>query len=403
MVAVWKCAALAMIAIGGMGIAALLCAVATSWVVVAERVVSVAIYAATDLSVGDGGDRRRCAAWLLTVVLVAVVRSVHPVGDAFGKVLYFLIIDFVMPRDACTRRRSAPSLVLGAMYWLSACSDASAYYGYDEASLVMQGIYYVVLLVGFQCIQKGIDASSLTTSDYILLAGTVFNSVTYTFFQIAMLPVHVFVRSLLLVLLRRPIMKSIVPGAKCLYGDGDDGWHLVVLVCLCAMELQPAFMLAGASLRSMEFYLLVALQEANAVLKNLGIFYWLYCETLAFIGRPVCEKLRQESDARRRVVAPCDCIAELVAPFVVSVYVILTNPRARPLLAMGVALVTRIVFTVLEVHIERRRALFSGDQTPVGEVVISITAHVESYRAAMLSVVLALQWALFVMYACWVV
>ena len=70
---------------------------------------------------------------------------------------------------------------------------------------------------------------------------------------------------------------------------------------------------------------------------------------------------------------------------------------------MGVALVTRIVFTVLEVHIERRRALFSGDQTPVGEVVISITAHVESYRAAMLSVVLALQWALFVMYACWVV
>ena len=79
------------------------------------------------------------------------------------------------------------------------------------------------------------------------------------------------------------------------------------------------------------------------------------------------------------------------------------NPRARPLLAMSVALVTRIAFTVLEVHIERRRALYSGDQTPVGEVMISITAHADSYRAAMFPVVLALQWALFVMYARWVV
>ena len=57
MVAVWKCAALAMIAIGGMGIAALLCAVGTSWALVAERVVYMVIYAATDLSVGMDGGR----------------------------------------------------------------------------------------------------------------------------------------------------------------------------------------------------------------------------------------------------------------------------------------------------------------------------------------------------------
>ena len=154
MVAVWKCAALAMIAIGGVGIAALLCAVATSWVIVAERVVSVAIYAATDLSAGAGGDRRRCAAWLLIVVLVAVVRSVRPVGDAFGKVLCFLVIGFVMPRDVCTRRRSAPSLFVGAMYWLSACSDTSVHYGYDEAGPVVRGVYYVVLFR--QCADPGV-------------------------------------------------------------------------------------------------------------------------------------------------------------------------------------------------------------------------------------------------------
>jgi hypothetical protein len=59
------------------------------------------------------------------------------------------------------------------------------------------------------------------------------------------------------------------------------------------------------------------------------------------------------------------------------------EPAGAPLLAMSVALVTRIAFTVLEVHIERRRALYSGDQAPVGEVMISITVHVDSYRAAM--------------------
>ena len=142
---------------------------------------------------------------------------------------------------------------------------------------------------------------------------------------------------------------------------------MATLVRLCAMELQPAFILAGASLRSVDFYLLVALQKANAVLKNLGLYYWFYCEALAFIGRPVCEELRKEPDARRRVVPPCDCTAELVAPFVISVYVVLTNPRARPLLAMSVALVTRIAFTVLEVYVERWRASYSGGQTPVGD------------------------------------
>ena len=78
----------------------------------------------------------------------------------------------------------------------------------------------------------------------------------------------------------------------------------------------------------------------------------------------------------------------------------LTNPRARPLLAMSVALITRIAFTVLEIHVERRRVLYSGGQTPVGDVMISITVHAESYRVAMFPVVLALQLALLAMYAC---
>ena len=399
MVAVWKCAALAMIAIGGMGIAALLCAVGTSWALVAERVVYMVIYAATDLSVGMDGGRRRCAAWLLVVVLITVVLSVHPVGGVFGYFLYFLIIDCVMPRDASTRRRSAPSLYIGMMYWLNACRAMSVYYGYDEAGLVLSGIHKVVLIVGVRYVQKGVDAASLTTSDCILLAGTLFNNITYTFFQIAGLPVHAFVRSLLLVLLQRPFMKLLVPLAKCLYGD-DGCWCLGVVIVLCAMEIQPAFMLTGAATQSMELYLLMVFQEANALLKNLGFYFQIYCNFCAYIGRPVSQQLSDVAEARRRVIAPCDCLAELIAPFIVAVYVVSTNPRMRPLLVLFMALAVRIAFTMLEVYVERRRALCSGGSTPVSEVMVDVVVDADPRRICALLCVLALQPFLFVIYAC---
>ena len=134
-----------------------------------------------------------------------------------------------------------------------------------------------------------------------------------------------------------------------------------LLIILCAMELQPAYILADASLRSIDLYLLMVFQEANAMLKNLGIYYGIYRAASAFIGRPVSDELRQAADARRRVIAPFDCLAELIAPFPIAVYVILTDPRAPPLIVMCFALVVRIVFTVIEVLVERRVALYNDN------------------------------------------
>ena len=72
----------------------------------------------------------------------------------------------------------------------------------------------------------------------------------------------------------------------------------------------------------------------------------------------------------------------------------------RPLLVLFMALVVRIAFTMLEVYVERRRALCSGGSTPVSEVMVDVVVDADPRRTCALLCVLALQPFLFVIYAC---
>ena len=100
-------------------------------------------------------------------------------------------------------------------------------------------------------------------------------------------------------------------------------------------------------------------------------------------------------------MAPCDCLAEAFAPIAVSVCVLLTSPAVRPLIAMGVALMVRVCFTVVEVLIEHFRAA-PGEPSPMGKapVYISMALDAEPHVAGLLSLVLVLQPTLVVMYTC---
>ena len=109
------------------------------------------------------------------------------------------------------------------------------------------------------------------------------------------------------------------------------------------MELPATLLLVDAPISSVEFWLLVVLQEGNALLKHLGIYHQLYCRIVACVGRPVGDDAMQVW----RVMAPCDCLAEALAPFVLSVYVLLVSPGVRPVVAMGIALLVRVSFTAV--------------------------------------------------------
>ena len=116
MSAVWKYASLALLAVVSMALAPHICAMEESWVIGVEQVVGGCIFALVDLSVGNGDERRRCIAWFFVAVSVAVVRAVHPIGSAIGKILYFGHVDFAIPRDICVHSLSIVAVALGRLF-----------------------------------------------------------------------------------------------------------------------------------------------------------------------------------------------------------------------------------------------------------------------------------------------
>ena len=136
MSAVWKYASLALLAVVSMALAPHICAMEESWVIGVEQVVGGCIFALVDLSVGNGDERRRCIAWFFVAVSVAVVRAVHPIGSAIGKILYFGHVDFAIPRDIgimcalavdrCSRSWSA------VLFYSSASSGVCVYFGFRK-------------------------------------------------------------------------------------------------------------------------------------------------------------------------------------------------------------------------------------------------------------------------------
>ena len=299
-----KCAALAVLTILGMSLAARLCSMAESWIVGSEQFVGVSIYALTDIGVGVGDERRRCAAWFFVATSVAVVRAVRPIGSAVGKILYFGFIDFVMPRDACTRHRSSPSLTIGCLYYMVACSDVCVYFGLRQFDMVARLFYFATLLLGCHFVGTAIAADSLSTSDYILCSGTCACSIMIVFVRVGSLQVDAIIRSVLFMVLQRSLIKLRIPCAKGCFGEQ---WRVAVFVVVYAMELPVTLLLVDAPPCSIKFWLRVVLQEGNALLEHLGLYHTLYCRVVAFIGRPVGDDAAQVSDERRawwlRVIA----------------------------------------------------------------------------------------------------
>ena len=119
-----------------------------------------------------------------------------------------------------------------------------------------------------------------------MCAGITANSILFMFLCVGLLQVDAIIRSIMLMMLQRLLVKVLVPCAENCY---DEQWRVGVFVVVCATELPPALLLADVTLRSITFWLLVVLQEGNALLKNLGIYYGLYCRAMGFIGRLVGE------------------------------------------------------------------------------------------------------------------
>ena len=102
-------------------------------------------------------------------------------------------------------------------------------------------------------------------------------------------------------------------------------------------------------------------------------------------------------------MAPCDCLAEALAPFSISFYVLLVSPAVRPVIAMGIALLVRVSFAVVEAAIGHLRAT-ADEPSPMSEALayyMALDAEPRFVVALSIIIVLALQQpTLLGMYAC---
>ena len=72
-------------------------------------------------------------------------------------------------------------------------------------------------------------------------------------------------------------------------------------------------------MRTSEFWLLIAFQELNSVLKNTGKFDQAYVFVREQLGRSIGEEQLSLMAEKRSVLAPCDNLGEIISPVIVVV------------------------------------------------------------------------------------
>jgi hypothetical protein len=72
---------------------------------------------------------------------------------------------------------------------------------------------------------------------------------------------------------QKMVLIVLMPVLERCFGDGHDKlWTYVVPAALLALELGPCLLLLGTNMLTLEFWLLIAMQELNSVAKNTGIY-----------------------------------------------------------------------------------------------------------------------------------
>jgi hypothetical protein len=197
----------------------------------------------------------------------------------------------------------------------------------------------------------------------------------------------VFVVSGALVMFQYVALEIMIPALKLCFGcDHRKLWLSAVPGFVLALELGPCLLLLGSDMRTLEFWLLLLMQELNSAAKNTRKYDEWYVALCARLRRPVKEEDRTLMEEQRATLAPCDNIAEIASPLVIIMVIGLEavfdglptifrrapyfaqtgimggwrNQRFRgeALIMMAVAFVVRVMFCWLEVSVrnyQRRR------------------------------------------------
>lgn len=128
--------------------------------------------------------------------------------------------------------------------------------------------------------------------------------------------------SIVFILLLRGILRLLFPMSKKWLGDG---WRAAVPVSICVCELGPALLLMGGACQTISFWALVCIQKGNAflLLKDLGLYSWLYVSLRRSARCPVDDAVAAAMETRRLVLAPSDNASEVAAPIFIIIFIVI--------------------------------------------------------------------------------
>ena len=169
------------------------------------------------------------------------------------------------------------------------------------------------MVVGVPLVEKRLSAFS--DADVILFGGYATSRMLAFNLTLSAVDANEYFVSAALMVSQRFITRMVISYLKVLLGDE---WSLGVgLILFTITELGPVALLTSAPVSDVSFWLVLALQECNSLLRNVGVYERAIAFVRSMMNRPLSDDSIADLSVRRRVLAPCDNISEVCTPVVV--------------------------------------------------------------------------------------
>ena len=367
-------------------------AVSYGWASVAITFTQAASYAAVDLSICDV-DSLRVAQWAALAVTLCLFDRIGCIFWRDGIALVVVVTMRLVGVCAMHRRQVYGSAVhfIWIMAYLFCAKTLLVTYGYHGWAELIEVLYLLTFVGGVQYLTTRVltdDAAALSPADLCVFGGCAFAFVVSNYVAFISLDVNSMALAVLLIAVQRVTLRTLIPFSKKLLGDH---WRLALIPAMLSVELGPALLLARIeTLGDLEFWGTFCLQEMNSLAKNLGWYDAIVVHIGELFGRSVSATARAASTERRVALAPCDNLAEVLAPVFVSVAVMFGYGSNRGIALVGMVVVfsVRVAFAVVESMIERRQV----EHTSIGIMIDSIVMSTAPLRVkASMAVLFSIQ------------
>ena len=285
---------------------------------------------------------KRGVCWLATGLLMGTVSSLREITvvdqedddpvwqpvPLFFTIVYLFVCDIGLVGVVMTRaHRDRQNNVIKfyallnfgrVLTWVGICSPYllfSAFGGVFTLLVCIVGGYVMVMKLDKDAKPPDVQNGYMWLVGYAAVGGEILSMNLF----ITNLPLNRFAVSAALMLFQKMVLKVMIPVFKLYFGSDDKKWSFLVPACLLALELGPCLLLLGSNMSTLEFWLLIVMQETNSLAKNIGKFDELYVAVRARLRRPVDEKTLKLMEERRATIAPCDNIGEIVSPVVIII------------------------------------------------------------------------------------